>query len=362
MASLMGVGWSPRLSTIMTAVLSGKRSAPVDIRYLKRPHATPRKTWSEVSSYLTELYWSVAETMPMTRVDFEAESDDEHSSCHIRKSVLGIGPDGGIDETSVLEQRFLPPGSIFQEWRQYCATRQRCSFTLFWRVWNTEFHGRLAFRTGYMHTVCPVCVKHKMLLRHLAHDASATLKQRTLWDRHLSRQYQDRQEYWNIRGQSRLRTKAIAIICDGMDQAKFAWPRSAFMSSHDFDSFQRPRLHVLGTIVHGIMSVLTVSDADAHKGASTTCEVLANILTRLSANVRLADYHVHLQLDNTSSSNKNNTVLKFMAVQVACGRVGTFTAGFLRVGHTHEDSSLDTRVCIHWGMIAHATQRLYGVT
>ena len=44
---------------------------------------------------------------------------------------------------------------------------------------------------------------------------------------HLQSQYNDRLQYWQSRGSSRLRTPYEAtIIVDGIDQAKFAYPRS----------------------------------------------------------------------------------------------------------------------------------------
>ena len=197
-ATLLGVGWHPRLSRILEAVLAGRRSAPVDVRFLKRPHATPSVLWGQEHSYIETLYWSVAETMPSTRSGPDVDSDDELTSQDTKRYVLGEGPHALIDGDGA-QLRYLPPGSILQEWRQCCATHFKCSFHLFWRVWVTDFGSRLTFRSGFMFSVCPVCVKHKLLLKRLAHDAAATVKQRALYDRHLERQYRDRQQYWEVR-------------------------------------------------------------------------------------------------------------------------------------------------------------------
>ena len=152
-------------------------------------------------------------------------------------------------------------------------------------------------------------------------------------------QFADRQSYWSLRASSRLRSKIVCIILDGMDQSKFAWPRSPFLSSHEFDAYRRPRLHVWGALIHGYAAMLTISHADVFKGGSTTCEVLMLILERLTEmGLNLAEYHVHIQLDNTSGQNKNNTVLRLAGVLCACGLVGSMAIGFLRAGHTHEDN------------------------
>ena len=46
---------------------------------------------------------------------------------------------------------------------------------------------------------------------------------------------------------------------------------------------------------------------------------------------------LHLQLDNTTAENKNNTVIGLLALLVAWGKFSTVTIFFLHVGHTHND-------------------------
>lgn len=231
------------------------------------------------------------------------------------------------------------PGSMYEQYRQMIAVFPGlCSFPLFWRVWTTDFKEKLLLSTGFTHTQCPTCVKHKLLIKSLTADAHARLRQRMLYDRHLKEQFCDRQMYWQLRATSRLLTQTIVIIIDGIDQAKFAWPRSSFFESHMFDKFNRPRLHIWGVIVHGYWSFLSLSHADSFKGGSTTVELIAFVLTQLhKQGVDLAKTHIHIQLDNTSSSNKNNTVLSFLALLTGIGLIFSAAASFLRVGHTHED-------------------------
>ena len=343
-ATLLGVSWFPRLSSILGAVMEGLPGPKVDIRYLKEGKGTRGSVLEgEVFSYIQGLWESVAETMPHhaednAAVGAAAEEDlDEYADICVRDQV-GVC----TDDSSRDEERYLPPGTIYECWRQFLAANDgvTCSFRVFWVTWMKHFGHKLSFRTKYMFSVCPVCMKHKMLLRLLANDASKRLKQRLLYDRHLKGQYNDRRWYWFLRAQSRLLTPIIVIILDGMDQAKFMWPRSPIFKSHEFDSFQRPRLHIWGFIVHGYMCGLTISHADTHKGGSTTVEVLSWLLTelvKLRGGGDLSACHIHLQLDNTSSTNKNNTLLLWMALIVTCGIVGTCTANFLRTGHTHED-------------------------
>jgi hypothetical protein len=58
---------------------------------------------------------------------------------------------------------------------------------------------------------------------------------------------------------------------------------------------------------------------------------------RLAKLGRTMPEHLHLQLDNTCSQNKNSFVLKTLVAMVALRMWVSASLGFLRVGHTHED-------------------------
>jgi hypothetical protein len=329
--SIWSIGWYPRGKRIYDAVMSGMSACPIDCRYLTRVrHATVSKAWGEAWSHLEELYNSVAETLPDDSSDIEGDDVDqefievlEYKRCEPITSDI---------------KRHLPPGSIYELWRQYRELGGPGGYKLFRNVFVSDFEDKLSFRTKRQHSVCPVCIKHKMLLKTFGHDSAARNRQRLMYDQHLKNQYSDRRVYWSLRASSRLWGKTICLIIDGIDQAKFAWPRADFMSNHEFDDFNRPRLHVWGVIVHGFFTLYTVSHADVNKGSSMTCDVIAYVLTRLDRmGIDLSDCHIHVQLDNTASCNKNNTVLQFMGVVVFLGLVAGCTANFLRVGHTHED-------------------------
>lgn len=143
------------------------------------------------------------------------------------------------------KMKYLPPGTIYDLFRQFNATTgNRCSWHCFHSCWTEEFKHKLTFCDKYVFSICPVCVQHKLLLRGFGADSSAALRQRMLYDRHLASQFEDRKCYWSMRASSRLRSKIILAIIDGMDQAKYAIPRSSLFQSHTFDKYTRPRLHV----------------------------------------------------------------------------------------------------------------------
>ena len=64
--------------------------------------------------------------------------------------------------------------------------------------------------------------------------------------------------------------------------------------------------------------------------------VLHNILLDLEQEKQLGEV-LFLQLDNTASENRNNTMLQYCALLVQTGVFRKVEIHFLMVGHTHED-------------------------
>eukprot|EP00438_Fugacium_kawagutii_P009201 Skav234293 [mRNA] locus=scaffold2271:187829:189208:+ [translate_table: standard] len=346
---LHGIG-KDRFSRIFKAVLEGKLSAPIDARYLRRgSQKTPSAKWGEVHSHLLEIYECQAETLPD-----DADSDgcgggssaDENAQTPMLEIV---GEEASVQQSQqsgpvvnpapVRAERFLPPSSMFDHWKQMIVLKPhlKCSFRLFWKCWCQDF-SMLKIRKGFKHHCCTVCLKHKALIRQLAHDLVSRDKQRALWQRHIDSQYEDRCYYWDLRTQSRLLRRPIILICDAADQAKFCWPRNKAFRAHQFDSMVRPRLHIVGLIVHGYLDLLAVSHCDVHTGGSSTVELMSWVLTRLKSDgVSLKGRELYFQLDNAASSNKNITLFTWMACLSALTGLSKCVALFLRSGHSHED-------------------------
>eukprot|EP00435_Cladocopium_sp_Y103_P059749 s625_g21.t1 len=233
-------------------------------------------------------------------------------------------------------------------WEQYRAqsTLQKpASFTCFWRaasqVWLSEF-AFLQIRAASQHAQCSTCVRHRYLVKSLGHHLRARQEQQKHYWRHLRDQYLDRLEYYRLRAESRQGGgcgKVICIIQDGMDQGKVALPRSSWMYAKDFHSFQRPKLHVSLTLVHGYFLLFTITHPDTMKDSNASVETLSHALHLLSTkhNINLAEYHISIQSDNTPREIKNNFTLRWAALQVSCSNVGAMSIRFLRCGHSHED-------------------------
>ena len=230
------------------------------------------------------------------------------------------------------------------------AIAEQVSYRHFVRVYWEDFAAQLKFRGERQHKVCSTCLKHKLIIRYLSHNTAARLEQAKHYHRHLRRQYADRRVYWQDRADARTmctvnRSDAnlvvvtkIVVIMDGVDQAKFAWPRCGVMKSADLDGMIRPRLHIDGVIVHNIMVFFTVSEANMKKYSNFSIELLAFVYSKLvNMGVRMEHAEVFVQVDNTSRENKNNHLMRFYAFLVASRKVLAATNSYLESGHTHED-------------------------
>ncbi|CAK9111173.1 FO synthase subunit 1, partial [Durusdinium trenchii] len=338
---------------IRKAVQEGATAPPADLRFLKRPKekVSGDMPTGKVTSYLETLYQSVAETLPDVKDDgvectfYEDASGDPVDNYVVamdttakrgkRKTQKGLEIHS---ERAELETRFLPPGCMKDYFEQFLASEAvNISFTTFWTVWKVEYP-HLKFRPVSTHTLCATCVHHKLMLRSLSQYILARKKQLELFTLHLKRQYEDRQAYWTLRANSRLRTFGhIVLIIDGMDQCKFCWPRSHLMRAKDLSLFQRPKLHITGLIVHGWSLCFSISNSDHPKDSSVSAELICHALTVLSRKCLLRDTYVHVVSDNTSRETKNNTVLRLLAALTLHGVIHGASLRNLRSGHSHED-------------------------
>ena len=340
----------------------------MDLRYLQRPRSLldGESAVARCISYLESLYESVAETLPdirddgvVTKLDGgQMPLDDTYADALGQASATGKFLQFGKGkrtrkwkmglklhreqhpDVSGKEIRYLPPGVMRDHWEAMKAidSSRPVSFKTFWSTWHVEYP-HLRFRPTSSHAQCSTCIHHKLLLRELANHMAARQKQGQLLAEHLMSQYRDRLAYWALRGTSRLGCSGtICCILDGMDQCKFMYPRSPLMQAKDLATFQRPKLHVTGCLVHGFCLAMVVSHHNHPKDSSLMTEILAILLTRMrSMGIELQKIHLHLQGDNTTRELKNSTLLRFLSAMTSHNIVASASMGMLRSGHTHED-------------------------
>jgi len=137
---------------------------------------------------------------------------------------------------------------------------------------------------------------------------------------HMRSQWADRQLYWNARSLSRRyasnpRTMGdsslLAVMLDGMDQAKFKLPHQRRSKVKAMDRFVRPSTHVGGVWAHGYAYHLHATLPDVPKDPVLNIESLAKILDATLAIAGRLPHHLWMQQDNASNMCKNITMFRF---------------------------------------------------
>lgn len=196
----------------------------------------------------------------------------------------------------------------------------------------------MKFRHESSHAKCATCLRHQAMIRSLAGHSAARATQQGLYHEHLVHQYQDRLSYWVARGESRQHGLSVTMVTDGMDQSKWALPRSEWVRSKEFATLQRPRCHVSALIAHGWFQLYAVSDSTLPKDSNATIELVSHAITLLKEmGAPLRSMHVGLQSDNTCRETKNSPTLRYLASLVTAGVVSSASLSCLRSGHSHED-------------------------
>lgn len=205
-----------------------------------------------------------------------------------------------------------------------------------------SFQDRLRIRFQMHHARCNLCMKHRLIIRKCGHQQSARKAQMELLQRHLARQYRDRQCYWHLRASSRLEAAnpevfTICGILDSMDVAKHAWPRTPLMLSKQLCTFNRPKLTSTTFLIHGHHCTINLSPHCATANSSRTLEIVNHSLTVLASRIDLRCTSLHLQADNCSREVKNQTLIWALALYVSRRQLHSSQLGFLSSGHSHED-------------------------
>ncbi|CAK9087504.1 FO synthase subunit 1 [Durusdinium trenchii] len=178
------------------------------------------------------------------------------------------------------EERHLPPGCMKDHYETFRTLTgpNAASFKTFWKVWHEQF-SFLKFRPTSSHAQCSACCRHKLLIRGLSNHLAARKFQIKLLGEHLLNQYRDRQIYWSLRGQARLKpSMSLVAIIDSMDQMKFQYPRTPLAYSKDLSALIRPKLHLTACIAHGFSLMFFVAKHNHPKDSSLMAEIVRGFL------------------------------------------------------------------------------------
>lgn len=248
------------------------------------------------------------------------------------------------------------PFDLFLQYQQYAEASGQVAagFNTFLRIFKQVFQTHLKFRDKAEHAQCDVCWKlrgriRKAKTRDDKHAATQA------YSKHLLSQWLDRQQYWALRSLSRhfysqalhfskkfsqsdLRSSLLAMIQDGMDQAKLRVPRFGYQRiSKRVEKIYRPALHLVGTWLHGWKLRIAISDEDVKKNSETSIELVTLALCDLLSSSTTLPLVFHLQQDNCYREGKNRFMLNFMLLLTVLGIFRQTSLGFLRTAHSHED-------------------------
>ena len=255
--------------------------------------------------------------------------------------------------------RFLEwakPIDLFLQYQAYAESfgQDSASLTSFLRVMRPLFKTYLKFRDKGEHGQCDICYKLRVKIRK-ASSRIAKNAATQMYTKRLLSQWLDRQCYWNLRSQSRnyfsqalhiarkletsaIATSLVAIIQDGMDQAKLRVPRLGYnRPSKAYQKLFRPALHLVATFVHGFKLLINISDEDLKKDSVTSIELFCRSLCELVDTFGRFSLSIHLQQDNTYREGKNTYMVTFLLLLQILGIARFTSLGFLRVAHSHED-------------------------
>ena len=101
--------------------------------------------------------------------------------------------------------------------------------------------------------------------------------------------------------------------------------------------------------------MVAVSRADFPKNTNVTIELATHTLTRLKASsLDMRKAHIPLQLDNMSSSDKKNILMRYCAHMTSSGNVAFMDVLFLWKDHTREGEHIAMSVCsmYNWNVCA----------
>ena len=174
---------------------------------------------------------------------------------------------------------------------------------------------KLAFRQKNVFGKCNICVQYKEIIKKVSASKDSVQFWCQHYSRHLMSQKEDRHVYYHEREQSRLTSlgrvlgssSTATLIIDAIDQAKFTLPRH-MPAAKLLKDILRPKLHVVGVIMHGFFKVGFLIDPTMAKDSNMFIEIVVRCIGMLVK--RCAELGVRVPrrlmiVADNASDNKN---------------------------------------------------------
>jgi len=204
----------------------------------------------------------------------------------------------------------------------------------FYRVWRTH-ESNIVLRRHLKFSICDICAR----LRR-SRDKNITETQLKANSRefilHMGVIKEERRAYYDKRDRAqRDNNSYLSMIMDGSSQYGYNMPHFKYTTKSNV-TVEKMKLHVTGVLVHGWKSFMYTQTDRFTNGSSSSVEILQRTLHHLQKDKALPPVF-YLQLDNASSTNKNNFLFVYLAWLVSRDLFQRIEVSFLPVGHTHED-------------------------
>jgi len=188
---------------------------------------------------------------------------------------------------------------------------RKLSQAWFYRLWQRFCPEIICPRTNSF-SKCDQCCLFKQAIEKLT-DRPLRLHAVDQFDIHLRDQMMERKQYYENRMHAmRHPTEAISMIIDGMAQHTTNLPVFPTGRPKSAAQLKTYDLHVMGVLIHGYPPMVYVHDSTVPTGPNMLCEVLWRAIQSLP--VPKLPPLLYVQLDNTTSDNKNHWVLEFMSM------------------------------------------------
>ncbi|XP_078603146.1 uncharacterized protein LOC144877116 [Branchiostoma floridae x Branchiostoma japonicum] len=232
----------------------------------------------------------------------------------------------------------LPVGLTRTEiYLQYKDQHKVAAVTLsyFCSIWQKHFK-QVSIPKACRMKQCDVCMLAKQTI---ASEVSHTARQSLIskWKRHLQRQQNERETYYERRARAESRRRDyLSLILDGMDQSKSNLPHFKGWTEPKSAGNARLDTHITGAIVHGRNTYALLDLSQYPHDSNLAMNSLLHIMVCEAENGQLPPI-LNIQVDNCGRENKNRFFLGLMGYLVKKNFFEEITVNFLMVGHTHED-------------------------
>ena len=213
------------------------------------------------------------------------------------------------------------------------------STAAFKRLWNEE--DQLKERKASSHSKCNVCANLDNLLSALQGrcDAEAVQKRKALIaarELHEKNHLGERSEMDYACLRAIVSPNSIwVIMADAATQRNFELPRLLKRRAKELNNIPFFGLKLMATFAPGYGFTPFLVHDSMYSGANLLWTVVWHTIVAMQTQFGYLPDELHLQLDNTSGENKNETMIAIGAWLVASGYFKRVRVFFLMVGHTH---------------------------